>query len=262
MSPWAVKRLHEFGGDITKFRVVKVCAVGPVADRRVQDRAGRREQPGHFLAGRQDRHPQAGDVLAERSGCLLVFGRPVPGQSRRAGVRRNVQGADQGAAPLADRDAGRQLQGDRRLRRDPVRRADPGALERSRMAGVQEQPQQRGLPRPHLHRQGAVLAARLGRDPHLREAAGQFIAQSGALRAGHLAHDGPVLGAVAPEGAGKLEHLLENAHLRRREPQGHRPEGQELPGVPRLRRRRRGHDRAFHALRLQDPLQGVQLRPP
>jgi serine protein kinase len=25
MSPWAVKRLHDFGGDITKFRVVKLC---------------------------------------------------------------------------------------------------------------------------------------------------------------------------------------------------------------------------------------------
>jgi serine protein kinase len=25
MSPWAVKRLHEFGGDITKFRVVRLC---------------------------------------------------------------------------------------------------------------------------------------------------------------------------------------------------------------------------------------------
>lgn len=24
MSPWAAKRLHDFGGDITKFRVVKV----------------------------------------------------------------------------------------------------------------------------------------------------------------------------------------------------------------------------------------------
>lgn len=24
MSPWAVKRLHEFGGDITKFKVVKL----------------------------------------------------------------------------------------------------------------------------------------------------------------------------------------------------------------------------------------------
>jgi hypothetical protein len=29
MSPWAVKRLHEFGGDISKFRVVKRMAVGP-----------------------------------------------------------------------------------------------------------------------------------------------------------------------------------------------------------------------------------------
>ncbi len=30
----------------------------------------------------------------------------------------------------------------------------------------------------------------------------------------------------------KLQHLLEDACLRRREPQGHRPESQELPGVP------------------------------
>ena len=38
-----------------------------------------------------------------------------------------------------------------------------------------------------------------------------------ALRAGHARHDGAVLGAVAPEGAGELEHLLEDARLRRRE---------------------------------------------
>jgi serine protein kinase len=37
--------------------------------------------------------------------------------------------------------------------------------------------------------------------------------------------------------------FLQDAGLRRREPQGHRPQGQELPGIPRLRRRRRGHDR-------------------
>ena len=38
------------------------------------------------------------------------------------------------------------------------------------------------------------------------------------------------------------------------------PQGQELPGVPRLRRRRRRHDRRLDALRLQDPVQGLQLR--
>ena len=36
--------------------------LAPAPDRRRQDRAGRREQPGHLLARRQGRHPQAGDV--------------------------------------------------------------------------------------------------------------------------------------------------------------------------------------------------------
>ena len=120
--PWAVKRLHEFDGDIRKFRVVKryPSVLRQIGDR--QDRAGRRKQPGHLLAGRQGRHPQAGDYCAGRSGRLQLFRRPVPGQPGPARIRRDVQGADQGAAPAADRHAGRQLQGHRRLRRDPVQR--------------------------------------------------------------------------------------------------------------------------------------------
>ena len=38
------------------------AAVGAAPDRHRQDRAGRREQPGHLLAGRQGRHPQARDA--------------------------------------------------------------------------------------------------------------------------------------------------------------------------------------------------------
>jgi hypothetical protein len=37
------------------------------------------------------------------------------GQPRPDGIRRNVQGTDQGAAPAADRHPGRQLQGHRRF---------------------------------------------------------------------------------------------------------------------------------------------------
>ncbi len=33
MSPWAAKRLHEFGGDITKFKVVKVRPIDPRSGR-------------------------------------------------------------------------------------------------------------------------------------------------------------------------------------------------------------------------------------
>ena len=151
--------------------------LGAAADRRGQDRAGRREQPGHLVAGRQDRHPQARDLRAGRPRRLRLLRRPVPGQPGPAGVRRDVQGADQGAASAADGHAGRQLQGHRGLRRHPLRRHRARAQQRERVEGLPQQQEQRGLPRPHLHRQGALLPARLGRDQDLREAGAQLVAR-------------------------------------------------------------------------------------
>ena len=103
-----------------------------------------------------------------------------------------------------------------------------------------------------------LRVSRRGQD--LREAAAQLVAGRGDLRARHAEDDEPVRDADAPEGARELVALLEDAGLRRREPEGHRPARQELPGVPRLRRRRRRHERRLDALRLQDPVQGLQLR--
>ena len=54
--------------------------------------------------------------------------------------------------------------------------------------------------------------------------------------------------------------LLQDAGLRRRESEGHRPEGEVDAGVSRLRRRGRRHDRAFHPVRVQGAVEGVQLR--
>ena len=260
LSPWAVKRLDEYGGDIRKFKVVKrhPSILKQVAIS--QDRAGRREQPGHQLAGRQGRHPQARDLCPGRPGRLQLLRRPVPGQPGPARVRRDVQGADQGAAPAADGHAGSQLQGHRRLRRDPLRRHRARAQQRKRVEDLPQQQEQRGLPRPHLHRQGAVLPARQRRGEDLREAAARLVAGAGHLRAGHAEDDEPVRDPDAPEGAREQLAVFEDAGLRRREPEGHRPARQELPGVPRLRRRRRRHERRVHALRLQDHLQGLQLR--
>jgi serine protein kinase len=70
------------------------------ADRRFQDRARRREQPGHLGAGRQGRHPQARDLLAGRSRRVQLLRGPVPGQPGPARVRGDVQGADQVLHPL------------------------------------------------------------------------------------------------------------------------------------------------------------------
>ena len=40
----------------------EALSVDPAPDRHLQDRAGRREQPGHLVAGRQGRHPEARDL--------------------------------------------------------------------------------------------------------------------------------------------------------------------------------------------------------
>ena len=54
---------------------------------------------------------------------------------------------------------------------------------------------------------------------------------------------------------------LQDARVRRREPQRYRPQGQVVPGIPRLRGSGRRHDRNLHAFRVQDFVDGIQLRP-
>ena len=120
MSPWCVKRLDEFEGDISRFRVAKL------QPSRLRQIAVAKTEPGDennqdisSLVGKVDIR-KLEVVCAGRSGRLQLFGRPVPREPRPARIRRNVQGADQGAAPVADRNAGRQLQGHGRIRRHPV----------------------------------------------------------------------------------------------------------------------------------------------
>ena len=74
LSPWAVKRLEEYGGDIRQFRVVKryPSILRQVA---VANRAGRREQPGHLQPGGQGGHPQAGELCPGRHRRLQLLGR-------------------------------------------------------------------------------------------------------------------------------------------------------------------------------------------
>ena len=81
--------------------------------------------------------------------------------------------------------------------------------QRVRVAELPQQQEQRGLPRPHLHRQGAVLPARVrGGARSTRSCSRNSSLAERALRARHAGDDGAVLGAVAPEGAGELEHLF------------------------------------------------------
>ena len=213
MSPWCYKRLEAFGGDISQFRVAQDPALAAAADRDREDRARRREQPGHLLAGRQGRHPQARNLRAERSRCLQLFRRPQPRQPGHARIRRDVQGADQDAASAADRDAGRQLHRHREYRRDPVHRRHSRALQRIGVAELQDQQEQRSLHRPHLRHQGAVLPARHRRAEDLREADLGIGACDRALRAGDAGDAGALLGDVAAAQARELDGVCQDAGL-------------------------------------------------
>ena len=83
ISPWAVKRLDEFGGDISKFTRDPHAAVAAEADLRRQDRAGRREQPGRLEPRRQGRYPQARDVFSQNDPDAYSFS---------GGLNRTTQG--------------------------------------------------------------------------------------------------------------------------------------------------------------------------
>jgi serine protein kinase len=120
MSPWATKRLAGVRRRHQPVPRGETLPVDPQPDRRGQDRTGRREQPGHLGPGGQGRYPQTRRIPAERRRRLQLLRRAVPGQPGPDGIRRNVQGADQGAAPIAHRHPGRQLQQYRRPGRDSV----------------------------------------------------------------------------------------------------------------------------------------------
>ncbi|GJE44235.1 hypothetical protein AEGHOMDF_3423 [Methylobacterium soli] len=188
-------------------------ALAPAPDRHRQDRARRREQPGHLEPRRQGRYPPPRDPVPGRPRRLLVFGRAEPSEPGRPRIRRDVQGPDQDAPPAAHGDAGGQLCRHREYRRDPVHGRDPGPLERGRVADLQDQQEQRSLHRPHLRHQGALLPPGHGGAAHLREAGLGLRAGAGRLRSRHPGDAGPVLGPVAPARARQLEPVLQDAGL-------------------------------------------------
>ena len=107
---------------------------------------------------------------------------------------------------------------DRRL---PLPGHHPGPFQRGGMAAVQGQQEQRGLPRPHLRGQGALLPAGLRRDPEdLREAAATNSELAMRLRAPRFWRCWPLQRPAAAVRARELQPLFQDAGLRRREPEG------------------------------------------
>ena len=107
-----------------------------------------------------------------------------------------------------------------------------------------KQQEQRGLPRPHLHRQGALPPARQRRDQDLREAAAQrLVAGQRHLRAGHAEDDGQFAVLTRAEGAENSSLFSKMLVYDGENLKDTDPRAKSYPGVPRLRRRRRRHER-------------------
>jgi serine protein kinase len=165
------KRLEEIGGDISQFSVVKLMPVAPAPDRHRQDRTRRREQPGRLGARRQGRYPQARKLQPERSRRLFLFS---------GGLNRATQGVLEFVEmfkapikvlhPLLTATQEGNYNGTENFGAFPYR-ASSSPTPTSPSGRVQEQQEQRGLPRPHLRGQGALLPARHRRAEDLREAA-------------------------------------------------------------------------------------------
>ena len=184
--PWAVKRLHEFNGDISQFRVVKRY---PSVLRQI---AVAKTEPGD--ENNQDISSLVGKVDIRK---LETYAQDDPdAYSYSGGLCLANQGLMEFVEmfkapikvlhPLLTATQEGNYKGTEGFGAIPVRRHRAGPLERDRMEGLPQQQQQRGFPRPDLHRQGAVLPARVRRDQDLREAGAQFLAAKAPCAPGTL----------------------------------------------------------------------------
>ena len=261
LSPWAVKRLDEFGGDIRKFRIVKrhpsvlkqigvsktepgdennqdiSALVGKVDIRKLET----------FSQDDPDAYSFSGGLCLANQGLLEfveMFKAPIKvlHPLLTATQEGNFKGTEGfGAIPFDGIVLAHSNESEWKTFRN--NKNNEAFLDRIYIVKV-----------PYCLRyvgEEMKIYEKLLRNSSLAEAA---------VRARHAEDDEPVRDAHALEGTGELVALLEDADLRRREPEGHRPARQELPGVPRLRRRRRRHERRIDPLRVQDPLEGLQLR--
>jgi serine protein kinase len=259
-SPWAVKRLHEFGGDINKFRVVKrypsilkqvaiaktepgdennqdiSSLVGKVDIRKLED----------YSQDDPDAYSYSGGLCLANQGLMEfveMFKAPIKVlhpllTATQEGNYKGTEGF--GAIPFDGIILAHSNESEWKTFRN--NRNNEAFLDRIYIVKV-----------PYCLRVSdeVKIYDKLLRNSSLDKAP---------CAPGHAAHDGAVRDPVAPEGSGELQRLFEDAGLRRREPEGHRSQGQVAARIRRLRRRGRRHERPVDPLRLQDPVQGLQLR--
>ncbi len=173
MSPWVAKRLHEFGGDITKFKVEKVnpsildqiaiakTEPGDDNNQDISSLVGKVDirMLEHFAQDDADAYSYSGALCKANQGIMEfveMFKAPI--KVLHPLLTATQEGNYNGTEGLSA------------LPFDGILLAHSNESEWQQFRNNTEQ---RGFPRPGLHRQGALLPARLRRGEDLREAAGQ-----------------------------------------------------------------------------------------
>ena len=171
MSPWAVKRLEEFDGDISKFTVVKlypsklrqICVAktepGDENNQDVSTLVGKLDirKLEHLSQNDPDAYSYSGGLNRTTQGLLEfveMFKAPIK-------VLHPLLTATQEGSYIGTENIGAH----------PLPGHHHRPLQRGRVAAVQVEQEQRGVPRPHQRGQGALLPARDRGGADLREAA-------------------------------------------------------------------------------------------
>ncbi len=201
MSPWAAKRLDEFEGDVSRFKVVRL------QPSRLKQIAVAKTEPGD--ENNQDISSLVGKVDIRK---LEFLNQSDPdAYSYSGGLNRTTQGilefVEMFKAPikmlhplLTATQEGNYI-GTENIGGLPFQGIILAHSNEAEWQTFTQQPQQRSLHRPHLGHQGALLPALDRGMPDLPKAAPEQRALEGALRARHARHAGALLGAVALEGA-------------------------------------------------------------
>ena len=261
ISPWATKRLDQIGGDISKFSVVKLMPS------RLRQIGIAKTEPGD--ENNQDVSSLVGKVDIRQ---LEHFSQHDPdAYSYSGGLNRTTQGLLEFVEmfkapikvlhPLLTATQEGNYNGTENFGAFPYQGIVAGALQRVGVAAVQEQQEQRGLPRPHPGGQGAVLPARDRGEADLREAAAGKRAGRGVPARRRCCRSS----AASPCSTRLHEHENSPLYTKMRVYDGENlkdtdPKAKIGAGIPRHRRRRRRHDRRQHAFRLQGAVRDLQLR--
>ena len=227
MSPWAAKRLKEFGGDISQFRVVKLypsildqiaiaktepgdennqdisALVGKVDIRKLEE----------FEQNDPDAYSYSGALCKANQGLMEfveMFKAPIKvlHPLLTATQEGNYNGTEAiGGIPF-----------------DGVVLAHSNEAEWQNFKSNKNN--EAFIDRVYIVKVPYCL--RVSEEVKIYEKLiNGLVAEQSAVRARHDAHAGAVLGAVAAQRARKLEPVLEDARLRRREPEGYRSESED-----------------------------------